>query len=373
MAEQALLKDQLGFTAISELRQRITAVYPEFDGQGFEDKAGGGLEQLELKARVRHIIEALAENLPTDFCETAQILAQLAEHWSTQRPERNWNSYAAWPVIDYVGIYGLSYPQRAFSVLEKLTPLFTAEFAIRPFVDQHFDLTYQQMLRWAGHDNEHVRRLASEGLRPRLPWAAHISSLRQDPSPLWPLLDKLKADPSLYVRRSVANNLNDISKDHPDQVLAVCKSWQQQNNTHTDWVIRHGLRSLVKSGVKAVYPLLGFSKQPQLSDIKLRLDRENMMVGQSVILSLELACESNQPQHLVVDYRVGYIRADGKRGYKVFKWKNIHLQPEQSLCLKKTHSFKPVSTRQYYPGTHVIEVLINGETFAREVFELTTV
>lgn len=371
MAEQALLKDQLGFAAISELRRCFTAVYPEFDGHGFEDKASAGLEQLELKARVRHIIEALADKLPTDFCETAQILAQLADSWSKQSPERNWTSYAAWPVIDYVGIYGLSYPQRAFSVLEKLTPLFTAEFAIRPFVESHFELTYQQMLRWAEHDNEHVRRLASEGLRPRLPWAAHISSLRQDPSPLWPLLDKLKADPSLYVRRSVANNLNDISKDHPDQVLAVCKSWQQQTNNHTDWVIRHGLRSLVKSGVKAVYPLLGFSKQPQLSDIKLRLDRENLAVGQS--LTLSLTCESGQSQHLVIDYRVGYIRADGKRSYKVFKWKNIHLQPDEKLSLKKTHSFKPISTRQYYPGSHVIEVLINGETLAREAFELTTV
>lgn len=370
MAEQALLKEQLNITAIAELSERIIEVYPEFDGQAFAEKASTGLTQLELKARVSHIIDALAAFLPQDFCQTARIIEQLADNWNQQNAERNWTSYAAWPVIDYVSVYGLAYPQRAFSILEKLTPLFTAEFAIRAFVEQHFDLSYQQMLRWAEHEHEHVRRLASEGLRPRLPWAAHISTLRADPSPLWPLLNKLKADPSGYVRRSVANNLNDISKDHPEQVLAVCNNWQQDHNKDTDWVIRHGLRTLVKSGVKAVYPLLGFTVHPQLSDINLTLAVTKLAVGQSLEFKLDLVSE--QFQHVVIDYRIGFARATGQQGYKVFKWKNTKLEPHQPIQLKKTHSFKPISTRRYYPGTHTIEVLLNGSIVARATFELTT-
>lgn len=369
MAEQALLKDQLGFAAIAELRQRITAVFPEFDGQAFEDKASQGLTQLELKARVSHIIDALADFLPTGFCKTARILEQLADNWVAQQPERNWTSYAAWPVIDFVSVHGLAYPQRAFAVLEKLTPLFTAEFAIRPFVEHHFELSYQQMLHWAEHKNEHVRRLASEGLRPRLPWASQLQPLRQDPTPLWPLLNKLKADPSLYVRRSVANNLNDISKDHPEQVLAVCSSWQQDNNKDINWVIRHGLRTLIKSGTKAVYPLLGFSEKPKLLDTVLRLSSENVAVGEALAFSFEF--ESEQVQSLVIDYRIHFVRANGTQGAKVFKWKNIQLRTHEKQRLNKQHSFKPISTRRYYPGTHGVDVLINGETVARAEFELT--
>jgi len=369
MAEKALLKEQLGFAAIAELRQRIIAVFPEFNGQAFEEKALKGLTQLELKARVSHIIDALADFLPAGFCETARILEQLADNWVAQQPERNWTRYAAWPVIDYVSVYGLAYPQRAFALLEKLTPLFTAEFAIRPFLHEHFELSYQQMLHWTEHKNEHVRRLASEGLRPRLPWASQLQSLRQDPTPLWPLLNKLRADPSLYVRRSVANNLNDISKDHPEQVLAVCNSWQQDNNKDTDWVIRHGLRTLIKSGTKAVYPLLGFSEMPKLLDTSFKLNTGSVVVGEALAFSFEF--ESGQAQNLVVDYCIRFVRANGTQGAKVFKWKNVRLQAHEKRHLKKQHSFKPISTRRYYPGTHSIDVLINGETMGRAEFELT--
>ncbi|WP_438970396.1 DNA alkylation repair protein [Methylophaga sp.] len=371
MTEQALLKNQLGDAAISELRQRISAVYPEFDGQAFEIKALSGLTQLELKARVSHLILALSAYLPDDFCETARILEPLADNWLAESKQRNWTSYIAWPVIDYVSVHGLAYPQRAFALLEKLTPLFTAEFAIRAFLNQHFDLTYQQMLRWTEHDNEHVRRLASEGLRPRLPWAAQLQLLRADPTPLWPLLEQLKADTSLYVRRSVANNLNDISKDHPDQVLAVCEKWRQADDNKTDWVIRHGLRGLVKAGEKGVYPLLGYSEMPELLNVSLSLDMAELTVGET--LGINLTFESAKTQSLVLDYRISFVRADGKLSKKVFKWKNIHLETQERVCFRKAHSFKAITTRRYYPGTHYIDVLVNGETLARAAFDLAKV
>lgn len=369
MADNTQLKHQLGPAAVTQLADLLKAVYPAFEKQAFQNQAKQNLQQLELKARVSHVIEAMATTLPAGFCETARILEAVADNWPAE-PERNWSSYAAWPLIDYVSIYGLNYPQRAFAVLEKLTPLFTAEFAIRPFLERHFDLTHQQMLRWTQHENEHVRRLASEGIRPRLPWARQLPVLRQSPDPIWPILDKLKTDTSLYVRRSVANNLNDISKDHPQAVLAICYQWQQLGNQDTDWLIRHGLRTLVKTGHPEVYSLLGFSEQPALSQVHLSLASDQITLGDR--LELKLALTTQQSQRLVVDYRVGFRRADGRLGWKVFKWKNIETQAGTALTLHKSHAFKPLTTRQYYPGHHLIECLVNGEVAARAEFELLT-
>lgn len=369
MADVTPLKSHLGPAAIRQLADLLKAVYPDFQQQYFEEKANDGLEQLELKARVNHVISILAEVLPQGFCETARILYDVADSWPSVEQERNWSSYTAWPLIDFVGIYGINYPQRAFDVLEKLTPLFTAEFAIRPFLTKHFDLTHQQLLRWTEHDNEHVRRLASEGIRPRLPWASQLPALKEDPSPIWPILDKLKTDSSLYVRRSVANNLNDISKDHPEAVLAVCRQWQQLANQNTDWLIRHGLRTLVKSGYAEVYPLLGFSEKPDMSLVELTLSSTTVKLGER--LEWNLMLQTAEPKKLVVDYRIGFMRADGRLGWKVFKWKNIETQANNPLTLFKSQTFKPLSTRRYYPGTHQLDCLINGQVVARAAFDLS--
>lgn len=367
MAETALLKDQLGPAAVGQLAERLKAAWPDFDQQAFIKQVCQDLEILELKARVKHIVAVLSAFLPAGFCETARILERVAGDWPFD-PERNWNSYAAWPLIDYVSVYGLDYPQRSFALLEKMTPLFTAEFAIRPFLDRHFDLTHQQLRRWTQHDDEHVRRLATEGIRPRLPWARQIKALRDDPAAIWPILEQLKADPSLYVRRSVANNLNDISKDHPQAVLATCRQWQQGKDEKTDWVMRHGLRTLVKTGHPGVYALLGFSEQPVLKRTDLRLADSAINVGGALDLALTIETESNE--RLVVDYRIGFVRADGKPGWKVFKWKNIETQARRTLTLHKSHAFKPLATRQYYPGRHQIECLINGRVVAKAAFFL---
>lgn len=367
MAEQAPLKAQLGPAAVEQLAVVLKSVYPDFDEQGFIRLANHELDELELKARVRHLITALAEYLPVGFCETARLIESVADNWPEQ-PQGQWSSFTVWPLIDYVSVYGLNYPQRAFVLLEKLTPLFTAEFAIRPFLDRHFELTHQQLLRWTCHDNEHVRRLASEGIRPRLPWAQQLPALRRDPAPIWPILETLKTDPSLYVRRSVANNLNDISKDHPEAVMARCRNWQQLQNKNTDWLISHGLRTLVKSGRAEVYPLLGFSDKPVINDIQLRLNRTRIKLGDSLLLTLTMT--TAQAERLVVDYRIGFQRADGDLSWKVFKWKNIKTQGNKPLTLTKSQTFKLLSTRRYYPGEHLVECLVNGQVVARAGFEL---
>jgi 3-methyladenine DNA glycosylase AlkC len=373
MAEAALLKHQLNHDAVEQIREIISVVHPGFDGPAFTRRATDGLEQLELKARVEHIVAALARHLPSGFCQTARILEAVGDAWPADRRERNWTNYAAWPLIDYVSIYGLAYPQRAFQLLEKLTPLFTAEFAIRPFLQQHFELTHQQLLAWCQHENEHVRRLASEGIRPRLPWAPQLKTLIDDPNPIWPVLEQLKADPSLYVRRSVANNLNDISKDHAEQVLALCRQWQKNQLDTTDWIIRHGLRTLVRSGYPDVFALLGYTAEPELSHIEFELNASRISLGDTIILKLALQSAHKDVQHLVVDYRIQFVKANGELGSKVFKWKNISLKSGETLKLEKKHAFKPISTRRYYPGKHRIDCLINGQVVARAEVELRKV
>lgn len=368
MADAPALKEQLGPAAITQLATILHSVYPVFDLQGFETQALYQLHTRELKDRVRHIISVLANHLPSDFVETASLLEAVADSWP-QDAERNWNSYAAWPLIDFVGEYGLDTPERALAVLEKLTPLFTAEFAIRPFLEQHFELTQQQLLRWTQHKDEHVRRLASEGIRPRLPWARQLVGLRKDPSPIWPILEQLKDDPSLYVRRSVANNLNDISKDHPEQLMHVCRQWLNEGEQHTDWVIRHGLRTLVKQGRKEVYPLLGFSPEVKLEQAELSLSLSHLQAGKTLSFTLRLI--TSDVQKLVLDYRVGFVGKDGKRRCKVFKWKTIETQENTLLTLQKSQRFQPLSTRQLYPGTHLIECLLNGQVVARAEFYLS--
>ncbi|MAX53404.1 MAG: DNA alkylation repair protein [Methylophaga sp.] len=366
MAEQ--LKNKLHIPAVKEIGSLIHSVWPDFAVTDFIETASLKLDELELKARADYLAKSLHVYLPHDYVDAINILLEAAESLRDEHFS-GWAHYLAWPLIDYVALYGLEHRNVSFAALEKLTSLFTAEFAIRFFLKAHFDETYQQMLLWAEHDDEHVRRLASEGIRPRLPWAPQLAELRHDPALIWPLLEKLKSDSSLYVRRSVANNINDMSKDHPQMVIDVCSQWQKNASDNTSWVIRHAMRSLVKQGITDVYPLLGFSHSVNIEQAQLRLSQPVLQLGDTLVL--ELGILSHQIQYLVLDYKIRFVGAGGKISReKVFKWKNIHLSEGQYLQLEKRHSLKKISTRQYYPGTHEVECLLNGQCVARASFEL---
>ena len=366
MAEQ--LKNKLNISAVNELGSLIHSVWPDFAVTEFIETASLKLDTLELKARADYLAKSLHVYLPHDYIDAINILLEAAESLRDEHFS-GWAHYLAWPLIDYVALYGLEHRSVSFAALEKLTSLFTAEFAIRFFLKAHFDETYQQMLLWAEHDDEHVRRLASEGIRPRLPWAPQLTELRHDPTPIWLLLEKLKNDSSQYVRRSVANNINDISKDHPQWVIDVCSQWQKNASENTRWVIRHAMRSLVKQGITDVYPLLGFSHSVNIEQAQLRLSQSVLQLGETLVL--ELGMLSKQTQYLVLDYKIRFVGAGGKISReKVFKWKNIHLSEGQYFQLEKRHSLKKISTRQYYPGTHEVECLLNGQCVARVSFEL---
>lgn len=369
MTEYKLMKDSLGPEAIARISNSLAQVIPQFNAQAFEQDAAQGLDPLELKARVNHLITVLHRHYNLPFAILSGYLQALPAVWNSGSAAEHKAGFAAWPIIDYVAVHGLQYPEEALATLERLTPLFSAEFAIRPFIQHHTDYTYKKILAWCDHPSEHVRRLASEGSRPRLPWGARLPQFINDPTPLLGILEKLKADESLYVRRSVANNLNDISKDNPEWMINLCASWLSDANHHTRWIVKHALRSLIKAGDARAFPLLGYGAASAVTVNDLAVNKTTIAVGEV----LEFSCRITggiTPQNMVVDYVIYFMKANGKLAAKVFKLKNIALMANESVTLSKRHSFKLISTRRYYSGLHKLAIQINGVEMAQSEFNL---
>ncbi len=360
-----LMKDHLGPNALSRIQKGLSAIEPQFDGKRFLTQAQKGLEEMELKERVNHIIQCIAQCAPC-FEVMALKLQTLPKHWDYGDPADSMRKFASWPIIDYVAFAGLDYPKLAYSVLEALTPLHTAEFAIRPFIMRYPNETMQKMAEWTHHSNEHVRRLASEGCRPRLPWGMQLKEFIVDPSDLLPILETLKQDPSRYVQTSVANNLNDISKDHPQYVIDLCKRWKKDNNPHTNWIIKHGCRSLIKAGNKKCLSLFGIHE----AHIQNPVIRSQSTVSQGDALPFEITLTSADTQNLVIDFAIDFLRKNNQHSRKVFKLKSMTVEKNQSITISKQHSFKAITTRQYYPGLHHLHLQVNGNIVASHSFEL---
>lgn len=364
-----LLKNHLDEQAIQQIANLVLQQDLSFPAKRFIKQASAPLSSLTLKQRVNHITDVLATCLSPCYQTNVYLLIKLAQYWHSDHEQHNWQSYRAWPLIEYVGRYGMHQPDIALESLKCLTSLFTAEFAIRPYIEKHFELTYSHLLKWCQAEDPHIRRLASESLRSRLPWGKHLSFLKGDPEPVLALLERLKDDSSRYVQKSVANNLNDISKDHPQRVIEVCKQWQLNATPQRHWIINHGLRSLIKEGYPAAFDALGFKKLINVaSDFQLK----NMIVklGESTQLQVTLTSLSAEPQDVILDYRIWHMKANGLKTAKVFKWKILRLAPNATLYLTKNHHFKPLTTRRYYHGMQDVEIMLNGRVFARSTLKL---
>ena len=368
MAE--LMKDGLGLEAVERMAASLANVVPGFPSGKFVEQGMSGLSGLELKDRVRHLVDVLHDFLPGDFTKTAPILLALKNNWVKGDPDDKLRGFAAWPVIDYVGEHGLEHPEQALGVLRQLTPFFSAEFAIRPFIIHHPETAFACLAEWTDDPDEHVRRLVSEGSRPRLPWGQQLPAIIADPAPTLVLLETLKDDASEYVRRSVANHLNDISKDHPETVIEVCKNWQRGAGPERQWIVRHATRTLVKAGHPGVFGLLGFTPEPQLELAKLELASGEVRLGEALEFLVELVSTCQEKQKVVVDYAVHHVKANGKTRPKVFKFRNIDIGAGQVVRLEKRHAIRPISTRRYYPGQHALEILVNGRSLGVAPFKL---
>jgi 3-methyladenine DNA glycosylase AlkC len=331
-----------------------------------------GLDELELKQRVAHIIKALSAVLPSSFEQAALCLEQVPEHWSNK--DEAVSVFAAWPVIDYVAEYGLNQPDISLALLARLTSLFSAEFAVRPFIQRDPEQTMAVLLQWTKSPSDHIRRLASEGCRPKLPWGMQLRLFVEDPTPLLPILEALKDDSSDYVRRSVANNLNDISKDHPQWVLELCSRWMTDASVERRWIIKHATRSLVKQGYAEVFPLLGYPLNPPVVITRFELKPDTLTLGEDLYIELDLALEDGCGERevpVILDYVVYHVKANKRLSPKVFKLKALTLTQGQHVTLRKKHPFKAITTRKYYSGEHQLAIHINGVERARKIFYLS--
>jgi 3-methyladenine DNA glycosylase AlkC len=302
--------------------------------------------------------------MPSDFGAAIDVLRralpQLCEH-----------GFAKMVFPDYVEVYGLDSWEASMAALEEFTQHISAEFAIRPFIVKYKDRTMAQMFEWARHEHTEVRRLASEGSRPRLPWGIALQALKADPSPILPIIEQLKQDESESVRRSVANNLNDIAKDNPQVVLDVLRRWQTIETAEMRRITSHALRTLVKQGHPEALELLGYPRDPAIVVRNLSIEPRTVPLGGQVTFSFDIVSLCDEPQNLMIDYVVYLLRANGKLTPKVFKLSKKRIDPGEVLTITRRHSFRPVTTRKYYPGEHAIEPKINGRLFERAGFVLS--
>ena len=367
---------------VAAMGHHLRRAWPAFDAARFDALAGAGLDGLEFKARAMQLADALEATLPTDFAAAADVIeASLApplplddrgEPMSLADGgcDQGLSGWAVWSLGEVVARRGQTEVPRALRCLHALTQRFSAEFAIRPFIARHPQTTLDTLARWAHDPSAHVRRLVSEGSRPRLPWGQRLQALVQDPSPTLPLLRALQDDPSAYVRRSVANHLNDIAKDHPDLVAHWVGEHRAGASAERTALLRHASRTLIKQGHAPTLAAWGLG-QPLKGRAALALSAPRVAIGDTLGLEVALHASARRPQTLAINYAVHHVRANGTTSAKVFKGWSLTLAPGESRTLVKRHSLRPVTTRTLYPGPHRIELRINGRTEAEAAFDLS--
>lgn len=336
-------------------------VYPSFQSEEFvATVCDKDWPERELKEKMRHTTLCLHKFLPQNFEKAVELLVAIVPKVT---------GFEAIVLPDYVEVYGQEHRDIALPALGELTKCGSSEFAIRPFLNKDLEGAMKYMLSWADNDDFKVRRFASEGCRPRLPWASGVPALKKDPSLILPILEKLKDDPEEFVRKSVANNLNDISKDHPELVLDICEHWQGKSK-NTDWIIKHACRTLLKQGNKRAMLLFGFAN-PELMKVEdFELSNTSPAIGDDISFSFKLALDTKEEQKVRIEYIVHYVKASGKTSPKVFQIKEVEMKPGLHTINKK-HTFKNMSTRKHYPGEHTFEIIINGDVKASAKLQLS--
>ncbi len=353
-------KDLYNKKFIRSLSDVLGGVYSDFDPEKLAllvfDKEW---KHKELKQRMRHIACSLNACLPEKYEDALAILKPAAEQFS---------GIECLVFPDYVEVYGLGHYRKSITALEHFTKYSTSELAVRPFIIEYGDKMMAQMQRWAGSKNHHVRRLASEGCRPRLPWAMALPEFKNDPAPVLQVIEKLKSDESEYVRRSVANNLNDISKDHPRITLTTAKQWHG-HSVETDRLIKHACRTLLKAGDKKIMRLFGYQNTSHIRLQKCKLSKRVNMGGD---LEFEFMLGSTTKRglgKLRIDYAIDFVRANGTRNRKVFRISDGDF-PGKTKQVSKKHSFRKITTRKYYPGKQGLSIIVNGTVLWEHEFSL---
>ena len=372
MATGYSLKDQL-FNAekVRYLAGLLGAADPGFDPTEFESRVMARLSDLELKARILWIADCLATSLPGPLPDTAPVLrAAMPAPLDPTLKDNDFGDFIFAPLGEYVVAAGLeNHPDLSLDLLAEITQRFSMEWAIRPFLNRWPDLVLTRMQIWAQHPSYHVRRLVSEGTRPRLPWGQGVDLQLGQPLDL---LDRLHGDPTRFVTRSVANHLNDITKKDPDLAMDRLDNWADQSaqsGKELDWMTNHALRGLVKSGHPRALKMLGYDPD---ADMACTITVKPTPVQIGGMLEFECTVQASHDTPVLVDYVIWFRKADGSERPKVFKLKKAVAQAKQPLMMRKAHRLKgDATTFRLFPGSHRIAVQVNGRVHHSAEFDLT--
>lgn len=346
-----------------------------FDKKGFVSDTIKDLNSLALKQRTERITNMMVKYLPADFQQAGEIMLKglkPANNAETSLGTVDENGIAGWPIMSlthYVALQGRNDFDYSMNLLREMTIRATAEFDIRYFLISEPVKTLEVLNTWATDDSQHVRRLASEGCRPRLPWGMQLTQFVKDPSPVISLLEKLKDDSEEYVRRSVANNLNDIAKDHPDLVADIAEAWMKDASKDRIKLVKHACRNLVKNGHKKTLSVLGYN-EPEIKQSSITIVTPEVNFGEALQFSVSIESASKQDQPVMIDYIIHHQKANGSTSPKVFKLRVTSLSPSKPLEIKKKHAMKKITTRKYYAGLHTLEVVVNGVSIGQKDFQL---
>ncbi|MDP7320126.1 MAG: hypothetical protein QF441_05925 [Bacteriovoracaceae bacterium] len=365
-------KQKLDAYALKKIAQEIKAVAPSFDAKNFLKNTISPIEDLELKERVQLIATQIHQNLPLNFPQAAQILQKtladkdndLSDQWESSSKEKL-NGFLVWPLTQFIENYGLDFFEESMQALYEMTQRFTAEFALRSFLDKHYHKTYKRLQKWKKDPSHHVRRLVSESTRPKLPWAKKVDHLLNNLNKNIDLLLSLKNDPSLYVRRSVANHLNDIS--YLDEKLFIKTLSTFGHSKNEQWIKRHASRTLLKKGNPQIFKMHGYDPTAKL-ELKANLSPKNLYEGEKIKLKLQIKNLEKNEKKILIDYVIYYLKKNGNYSPKTFRVKDTFIK--ESIQLEKVIHLKKVTTRKHYSGKHYLEIKMNGKSHKKLHFFL---
>ncbi len=357
------LKNMVGEAVVRDIAHRVALVDSEFGRTGFVKDLLKELPALELKSRIEAIARRLRGGLSDGYVEALATVVAVA------RQDPPIEGFAAWPLCTFVEIFGLDHPDQSLAAMEHLTQRASCEFAIRPYLRDHWDKAYATLEAFTSHESAAVRRLPSEGTRPRLPWGVNVQRLSDDPAPGLALLERLRHDVDETVRRSVANHLNDISRSSPDAVVAVIERWKNEPSIDMQ-MLSHALRTLVKRGHPGALAALGYATTAAVSVDRFDVSPSEARMGDHITLEASIESTAEDSQRLVVDFVIHHINRSGATSPKVFKWKTIDLGPGERADLSKRRLIQMATTRTYYPGKHRVELQIAGSVVAAAAFDV---
>lgn len=365
MAE--LLKDIYDKEFLTGFGHKVFKAYDKFDVKAFVASIMDNTwEQLELKQRMNRIAAVLGRFLPADYETALKVLFSIDE------------ACTGFPFLffpEFAVLYGQEekHWELSMQAIERFTQRSSSEFAIRPFILKDPARVMERMSIWSKHPNEHIRRLSSEGCRPRLPWGVALPVFKRDPSMVLCILEQLKEDPSIYVRRSVANNLNDIAKDNPSIVIETGRGWIG-NNPGTDWIVRQGCRTLIKKGNTEALKLFGYAiakKNTSLvTSASIAVKPSELRIGENCEINYSLFLGEGSPMHVRTEYAINFVKSGGKCSRKLFLLSDKTAAGGARIAGVHKHSFADLTTRRHYPGMHRIVLLVNSQEIAETEIEI---